>query len=1206
MKVPHLTWHPAAGAAAQQRDRGLSVWNPIRLALLVWCISMSITAVLWHQASDDSALNLQNNFYRQVTDIKVRLNSQLLANAAMLRSFAAFFHTSSGVTQQSFQTFYRSLELEKGGSGFTAIRFVKPLAGDPSHTPITYVEPLEGNNLKSLGLDISTIPGAQLLSTQTRDSGELMMSSKVTLKQDEASPEPAFVMELPIYQGGEQWKTPEQRRAHLIGWIDAPFHAADLIGSVLKSEDLALDIEVFEGAEASRETLLFDSDASGLEIHEDTQNLSQVLALKFGGQTWTLHAYAKPEFGDETIKQRPKLVATVGSILGTLLALLIATSLHLLRRHESAALDALAQADAQERDALRSQTEHALRQSSEALQEAQRIAGVGSYTLNIQTGTWQSSPILNGIFGIDDDYEKTIQSWNELIAPEHRQEMMDYLYQSIHSDGHFHHDYKIIRPSDGQLCWVSGMGEVLFDINRKPLSMRGTIQDITERKQLEVSLRESEFAARMGLDSSHALTRKLEQSQAKLAEREELFRSIVTHASEAITLMDLSTQRLVEFNDLACATLGYSREEFALLTLKDMSAELADDSAVAKRMSLMISQGFGDFETLYRHKNGQLVDVHVRSRVIHLSGRPHLVTIGTDITRRKSIDKELSQYRENLEVLVHERTQELLVAQQAADAANQAKSEFLANMSHEIRTPMNGVLGMVDVLQQTQLQPEQKRMLDTVYASSLSLLAILNDILDYSKIEADKLAIESLPTNLPQLVQEVVQLLTPTAAAKSMNLALKLDPPIPLWVMVDPTRLRQVLLNLLGNAIKFTHNTPEHPGQVSLHVSVITLTDGQPGMQLTVADNGIGMSAELIARLFKAFTQADASTSREFGGTGLGLSISQRLAALMGGKITVHSRQGVGSEFTLELPLIPTPTELIPLPTPERRIKSRGAAPSVAQAAADGQLILLAEDNETNRDVLREQLRLLGYAAEVTEDGVLALDRWRKYGPKRYALLLTDCHMPHMDGFELTHAIRDEEPVGTRLPIIAITANAMSGESDRCRAQGMDDFLSKPLRLSELSAMLSKWMVVPEGRSIAPDTVAVIKEHERDIATFDIWNPNTLGELVGDNPGMHKRLLTKFLVNANAQVATLQAAAKTRDLAQLGNTAHTLKSAARSVGALALGELCEEVETSARAGQLDICAPLVPELVSAYDDAASRISTALNSLAKASEPPLGG
>ncbi|OGB35059.1 MAG: hypothetical protein A3F78_19070 [Burkholderiales bacterium RIFCSPLOWO2_12_FULL_61_40] len=656
-------------------------------------------------------------------------------------------------------------------------------------------------------------------------------------------------------------------------------------------------------------------------------------------------------------------------------------------------------------------------------------------------------------------------------------------------------------------------------------------------------------------------------------------------------------------------------------------------------------------------------------------GKPReYIAVRTDITERKRIEE-------------------------AAHAANRAKSEFLANISHEIRTPMNGMLGMVDVLQATDLAPSQRRMLDTIHNSSLALLSILNDILDFSKIEADKLELESIPTQLREVAEGVAQLLVTNSASRSVELSVFVSPELPRWILGDPNRLRQVLLNLLGNALKFTHHHEERPARVVLYVEPCVQEDGTLGVRLRVVDNGIGMSPQVQALLFQPFTQADASTARKFGGTGLGLSITQRLVEMMQGRISVHSSLGQGSEFTVELPLQPAepgrslpadpkltgvrlllvttdahtllavpaycgsagaqvavvaslaairqhlhqtpwagptvvllgldvtpPLQSLGLPTPigvvrlvrsssdiaareiavlarpllyhdlihgvalasgrlsavgqrdplERRHQSeRPQAPSIMVALQTQRLILLAEDNETNRDVMREQLRLLGYATEVAENGAMALEMWRS---GRYALLLTDCHMPVMDGFELTQAIRQAEPQGTRLPIIAVTANAMQGEAERCRARGMDDYLSKPLRLKEVGPMLAKWLPLAPVGGPEPATV---------------WDALALRKLVGDNPAMHRRLLEKFLANAHTQVAAMGSAATAGEPAKLTEVAHTLKSAARSVGALALGELCQALETAGRAGDLSTCSALSRQLEPVFSAAAQAIQTTL-------------
>ena len=448
----------------------------------------------------------------------------------------------------------------------------------------------------------------------------------------------------------------------------------------------------------------------------------------------------------------------------------------------------------------------------------------------------------------------------------------------------------------------------------------------------------------------------------------------------------------------------------------------------------------------------------------------------SDITERKLAQQELELHRNHLRELVDEQTLELRksvaitqAAEAQANAANRAKSEFLANMSHEIRTPMNGLVGMADVLQETDLTPAQRRMVRIMRDSSTSLMTILNDILDLSKIEAGKLDIESVPTHLGEVVDGVAALMASTCATKGIELTVSVAPELPGWIWGDPTRLRQVIFNLLGNAVKFTSDQPERQAQVAVRAEPTTLADGSPGLRIRVIDNGIGMNPDVVERLFQPFTQADESTARKFGGTGLGLNITRRLVEMMHGQVSVHSELGAGSEFVVDLPLRESPVGQAAVAPEsrgsdgngpmERRGQLRQADHSASQAQATGRLVLLAEDNEINQEVMEEQLRLLGYVCECAADGALALTLWRS---GRFALLLTDCHMPHMDGYELTAAIRREESPGSHMPIIAVTASAMQGEDQRCRDAGMDDYLCKPIRLDELGPMLSKWLPTPK------------------------------------------------------------------------------------------------------------------------------------------------
>jgi signal transduction histidine kinase/CheY-like chemotaxis protein/HPt (histidine-containing phosphotransfer) domain-containing protein len=708
------------------------------------------------------------------------------------------------------------------------------------------------------------------------------------------------------------------------------------------------------------------------------------------------------------------------------------------------------------------------------------------------------------------------------------------------------------------------------------------------------------------------------------------------------------------------------------------------------------------FTTIHRHKDGREIPAEVNFQYVAPEGEtPRFIAIARDVTERQqhlrmlettareleaanaSLERERALLAERVAARTVELTaanEELAQAKAVAEAASRAKSAFLATMSHEIRTPMNGVIGMVDVLAQSRLSEHQADLVGTIRESAGSLLGIIDDILDFSKIEAGRLELEREPVSVADLVEGLCNSLVPVAARKGVDLALFISPDIPERLLSDDVRLRQVLYNLVGNAIKFSAGQPGRRGRVSVRVEIAQASPLR--LAIRVADNGIGMTPETVHDLFTPFTQAEISTTRRFGGTGLGLTICKRLIDLMQGEITVESAPNAGSTFTVTLPFevaaeqpvrsqpdlsgldcvvlegtelnaddmraylahagarvhrvadvaasIDTATRLVApvviimearhgtahradfdsLPTVRRVLITHGRRrrarvegpdavtldgdalrrlallravavasgraspeiihertaesrldddvlpPTIAEARAHERLILVAEDDEINQKVILQQLALLGYAAEIAANGTEALRMWRE---GRYALLLTDLHMPEMDGYTLADTIRREE-TGRRMPILALTANALRGEANRAHAAGMDEYLTKPVQLAALRVVLEKWLPPGRGSTASGATVAASPARA---AAVDLA---VLKGLVGNDEATVREFLTDYLDSARQLAGEMRTALAAGDARHAGAIAHKLKSSSRSVGALALGDLCAELENSSRTG----------------------------------------
>ncbi len=630
-----------------------------------------------------------------------------------------------------------------------------------------------------------------------------------------------------------------------------------------------------------------------------------------------------------------------------------------------------------------------------------------------------------------------------------------------------------------------------------------------------------------------------------------------------ITVSD-ATGQILEANPVAMTLLGVSRDEHcqrqidspAWRIVRTDGTQMPADEYASVR-ALKEKRRLENIEMGIVKPDHTITWISVTAAPLLLEGYG-VVIIYSDISERKQAELELEQHQHHLEALVHARTTELIEARDAAEAANRAKSTFLANMSHEIRTPLNAIIGLTQLLQQHISAPKPHGQLLKISESARLLLRILNDILELSKIEAGRLILEETDFTVARVLDHTVSLLGEQAAAKGLNLVVEIDPALSVPLYGDPLRLRQILLNYISNAIKFSER-----GSITIHASIAEDDDQSVLLRIEVADQGIGLSAEQQGRLFRAFTQADNSTTRKYGGAGLGLAISRRLALLMGGDVGVVSKPEVGSTFWMtarlnkaasgkkEADVDGEPTGKIPV----AQILSRQYR---------GVRLLLAEDDPVNQEVARDLLGAAGFVVDVAVNGQQAIDRVRA---NDYALVLMDMQMPVMSGLDATRAIR-QLPGKASLPILSMTANAFDDERDYLDA-GMNDHIGKPVDPDTLYAALLRWLPASTADDVTIPSEGTTRSHD-DVA---LWAALThIGNLdietglvaVRGNLDSYIRLLEMFAQGHANDIVTLRKLLANGHITEVHALAHTLKGVAATLGAEPLRQHALDLERVTR------------------------------------------